>query len=95
MYVCTIMLERVGLQTLMYLPEYSIRPECSIGEGGAVGPAADGPDLAGQAHHGRLDVEVRQVDRFRLIPTSKTIRDLFPINQFQNSLPLFSVQYTE
>ena len=44
-----------------------LKPEGSVAQGGAVGLAADGPDLAGQAHHGRLDVEECQIYRLRLL----------------------------
>ena len=44
-----------------------LEPEGPVTEGRTVGLPADGPDLAGQAHHGSLDVEERQVHGFRLV----------------------------
>ena len=51
-------------------------PECPCAERGAVGLAAEDPDLARQAHHGRLDVEVGQVDGLGLVavPVVQVVR---------------------
>ena len=44
-----------------------LEPEGPVTEGRTVGLPADGADLAGQAHHGRLYVEESQVHRLRLV----------------------------
>ena len=44
-----------------------LEPEGPVTQGRTVGLPADGPDLAGQAHHRSLDVEERQVHWFRLV----------------------------
>ena len=51
-------------------------PERPGAERGAVGLAAEDPDLARQAHHGRLDVEVGQVDGLGLVavPVVQVVR---------------------
>ena len=48
-------------------PERDLLPEGPVTEGGAVGLATHGPDLAGQTHHRRLNVEECQVYRLRLL----------------------------
>ena len=47
-----------------------LKPEGPVAQGGAVGLAADGPDLAGQAHHSGLNVEECQIYGLRLLPTA-------------------------
>ena len=53
-----------------------IIPECPGAERGTVGLPAEDPDLARQAHHGRFDVQVGQVDWLGLVavPVVQVVR---------------------